>query len=109
MYRGRGFAGGRAGSNASRVMIDNRPKQLLVTGYEEKDKEGVVAQFAVCIKFIFCYCFIVCICNPSFCVKAEQPWPSDEELDLDQRGPRFEAHCRPLVASGRASGPIWSC
>jgi len=46
MYRGRGFAGGRAGSNASRVMIDNRPKQLLVTGYEEKDKEGVVAQFA---------------------------------------------------------------
>ena len=60
MYRGRGFAGGRAGSNASRVMIDNRPKQLLVTGYEEKDKDDVVAQFAVCIKFIFCYCSTVC-------------------------------------------------
>ena len=35
----------------------------------------------------------------------EQPWPSGNALDSDQRGPGFEAHCRPLVTSGRASGP----
>ena len=34
-----------------------------------------------------------------------QPWPSGEELDLDQRGPGFETHRRRLVRSGRASGP----
>ena len=27
----------------------------------------------------------------------EQPWPSGDELDLDQRGPGFEAHRRLLV------------
>ena len=32
---------------------------------------------------------------------AEQPWPSSNALDSDQRGPRFEAHRRPLVTSGR--------
>ena len=52
VFRGRGFAGGRAASHASRAVIDNRPKQLLVTGYEEKDKDAVVAQFAVCLRFI---------------------------------------------------------
>ena len=39
----------------------------------------------------------------------EQPWPSGETLDLDQRGPGFEAHRRPLVTSGRASGRKCSC
>ena len=35
----------------------------------------------------------------------EQPWPSGNALDSDQRGPGFEAHRRPLVTSGMASGP----
>ena len=39
----------------------------------------------------------------------EQPWTSCNALDSDQRGPRFEAHCRPLVTSGRASDPKFSC
>ena len=39
----------------------------------------------------------------------EQPWPSGNALDSDQRGPGFEAHRRPLVTSGRASGPNCSC
>ena len=34
----------------------------------------------------------------------EQPWPSGNAPDSDQRGPGFEAHRRPLVTSGRASG-----
>jgi len=37
--------------------------------------------------------------------KREHPWPSGDELDFDQRGPGFEAHRRPLVTPGRASGP----
>ena len=52
MFRGRGFSGGRAGSHAFRAVIDNRPKQLLVTGYEDKDKDAVVAQFAVYLNLI---------------------------------------------------------
>ena len=31
----------------------------------------------------------------------EQPWPSSNALDSDQRGPGFEAHRMPLVTSGR--------
>ena len=50
MPRGRRFSGGRAGNHGSRAVLDNRPKQVLVTGYEEKDKDTVVAQFAVCLK-----------------------------------------------------------
>jgi len=39
-----------------------------------------------------------------FTSKLEQPWPSGNALDSDQRGPGFEAHRRPLVTSGKASG-----
>ena len=39
----------------------------------------------------------------------EQPWPSGKALDSGQRCPGFEAHCRPLVTSGRASGRKCSC
>ena len=39
----------------------------------------------------------------------EQPWPSGNALDSDQRGAGFEAHHRPLVTSGRASGPKCPC
>ena len=39
----------------------------------------------------------------------EQPWPSGKALDSGQRCPGFEAHCRPLVMSGRASGRKCSC
>ena len=50
-----------------------------------------------------------CLPNQGFRKKtgmcSEQPWPSGNALDSDQRGPGFEAQRRPLVTSGRASGP----
>ena len=39
----------------------------------------------------------------------KQPWPSGNALDSDQHGAGFEAQRRPLVTSGRASGPKCSC
>ena len=39
----------------------------------------------------------------------EQSWPNGNVLDSDQHGPGFKAHRRPLVTSGRASGPKCSC
>ena len=37
-------------------------------------------------------------------LKFKNLWPSYNALDSDQHGPEFEAHRRPLVTSGRASG-----
>ena len=42
-------------------------------------------------------------------VQKEPPWPSYNALDSDQHGPGFEAQRRPLVMSGRASGPKCLC
>ena len=39
----------------------------------------------------------------------EQPWPSGNALDLDERGPGLKAYRRPLVMLGRASGLKCSC
>ena len=40
---------------------------------------------------------------------SEQPWLSGNALDSDQHGPGFEAQRRPLLTSGRASGPKCLC
>eukprot|EP00794_Sanderia_malayensis_P007433 gene7433-8255_t len=45
--RGRGQLASRGkGHTVSRAVVDNRPRQILVTGYDEVDKDAVVAQFA---------------------------------------------------------------
>ena len=38
-----------------------------------------------------------------------QLWPNGNVLDSDEHGPGFEAHRKPLVTSGRVSGPKFSC
>ena len=48
--RGRGFSASSANQHTSRAVVDNRPKQILVTAYDEKDKDAVVAQFAVSMR-----------------------------------------------------------
>ena len=70
----------------------------------------------ISIYYTFIYCsFMCCTCifHLSFCHSYfhtdEQPWPSGNALNSDQHGPGFEAQRRPLVTSGRASGPKCSC
>ena len=39
----------------------------------------------------------------------EQPWPSGNVLVSDKHDAEFEVHHRPMVTSGSASGPKYSC
>lgn len=66
MSRGRGFADSRGSQHTSKAVVDNRPKQVLVAGYEEKDKDAVVAQFAVSVALSHS-CNCICIVTVSRC------------------------------------------
>ncbi|XP_065058188.1 RNA-binding protein 27-like [Rhopilema esculentum] len=44
--RGRGFNPNNMNQSGTSAVVDNRPKQILVAGFEEQDKQAVVAQFA---------------------------------------------------------------
>jgi len=45
-YRGRGRGAARGGFQAGSSSVDNRPKQILVSGYDASEKEEIAAHFA---------------------------------------------------------------
>ena len=103
--------------------LDMTASSTLLTGLESVQFQRSFSIY-VTTKFFQFYCITVWLFYLDFlwlfhisyiciyiyiCIYVEQPWPSGEELDLDQRGPGLEAHRRPLVMPGRASGPKCSC